>query len=313
MSIKVSISPSQQAENPCVLGDSEQTHMFVIGQHLYNYFKSDNRFTPFITTKLPPQPQNSYLVKCVQETESFQGNEGIRISLHSDGGYKGSGVSCFYFSETSPGCKLAKSVYKQLCALTPWSDMSCYARPGLYEIKKPNCPAILVEVSFHDQKSQATFIHEQAQVIAYNIYIGVLNNYGYSIQSPILQTPTPQPQPVNKKWDEIIKTDTLSPIIWTEIVKALKSIGEGKIEGIAKLIEYRDTLKFIPDFIEKIDNSDAKWQQAIKVKTSNPDVWTMISQALINIGNNNIDGITVLLQNKKSLIYITDFIEKLDK
>lgn len=309
MGIKVSISPSQQTENPCILGDNEQTHMYVIGQHLYNYFESDNRFTPFLTTKLPPQSQNSYLTKCVQETENFQGKEGIRIALHSDGGYKGSGVSCFYFSEESAGCKLAKSVYKQLCVLTPWSDMSCYVRPGLYEIKKPNCPAILIEVSFHDQKIQATFIHEKAKEIAYNIYIGVLNNYGYSLLSP-----TPQPQPVvNKKWDEIIKNDTLSPIIWTEIVKSLKSVGEGKIEGIAKLIEYKDTLKFIPDFIEKIDNSDAKWQQAIKVKTSNPDVWTMISQALINIGNNNIDGITVLLQNKKSLIYITDFIEKLDK
>lgn len=176
--IKVSISPSQQSENPCIIsGCTEQQHMFLVGQQLYNILKIDTRFNPFLTTKLPKMSQSNYLTKCVNETEQWQENDGIRISLHSDGGYNGSGCSVFYYSESSKGKNLAKIVYNKMSVLTPWKDMSCYARPELYEIRKPSCLSILVEVSFHDQIQQAQWIHNNTYQIADTIYYSILEFY----------------------------------------------------------------------------------------------------------------------------------------
>ena len=175
---KVSISPSQQIENTCYYKDcNEQKHMFIIGGILYNLLERDKLFDTMITTKLPKMKQSEYLTKCVQETEKWQGKEGIRISEHSDGGYAGLGVSIFYYKNGTEGEKLAKIMYRKMCLLTPWLDLNCYARPELYEIRKPSCIAILIENSFHDKKESAEFLHNRADEIAKVQYEAILEYY----------------------------------------------------------------------------------------------------------------------------------------
>ena len=169
--------------------------MYPIGEELLALLKADWRFDPYLVPIFEPMAQDAYLNKICALTEAFQGKNGLRIALHSDGGYKGSGCSVFYYANGYFGDKAGHAVYNRLSALTPWNDMTCYPRPELAEIRIPTCSCILAEVSFHDNQVQALWIHEQKKAIANAIYLGILDSYGFE------ELVKPKPEP---NWPNVV-------------------------------------------------------------------------------------------------------------
>jgi N-acetylmuramoyl-L-alanine amidase len=149
--------------------------MFEIGKVLLEKLQKDGRFTPKIMDKLTGGTEAETLVATVNTANTF--NPDIYVSLHSDAGYNAHGCSVFAYSKNSKGADLAQCIYNTVSILTPWKDIGVTYRPELYELRKPKCPAVLCEVSFHDQKTEAQFIHYQKRQIADAIYVGILNYY----------------------------------------------------------------------------------------------------------------------------------------
>lgn len=173
MATPIVISESQQRGNKCSLGDTEQDHMHVIGDELYKLFAADSRFIPFNVPKLTDGTDTSRLIKAVELSNQHineYGGRGYTLALHSDGGYNGSGASAFYKTEGTPSQYVAESIYSALKEFTPWTDMRCFARPELYELRVAADQAVLIEISFHDQPEQAKWIHDNTKEIAYKIY-----------------------------------------------------------------------------------------------------------------------------------------------
>ena len=177
------ISRSQQPNNQCAMGDSEQDHMGLVADALYDILSRDNRFNVYNIPKLNEgDTGNLYkLVDLSNEFISNNGGAGYHLSLHSDGGYAGSGSSGFYYSET--GKAFGRPIYDEMCALTPWTDMSFSQRTGLYELKATNAVAFLLEISFHDKPGQAKWIHENVNVIAQTIAKGIYKYFSFEIPS----------------------------------------------------------------------------------------------------------------------------------
>jgi N-acetylmuramoyl-L-alanine amidase len=188
--INLVISRSQQPGNRCAEGDTEQDHMGLIADALFDILSQDNRFNLYNIPKLTGgDTDNLYkLVDLSNEFINNNGGAGYHLSLHSDGGYKGSGVSGFYYSET--GKAFGKPIYDEMCSLTPWSDMSFTQRTGLYELKVTNAVAFLLEVSFHDQSEQAKWIHANIKLIAQTIAKGIYKYFNLEMPSTELDYKT---------------------------------------------------------------------------------------------------------------------------
>lgn len=288
--VKVSVSPSQQWDNRCIMGDTEQSHMYPIGEELLALLKADWRFNPYLVPIFEPMPQNAYLNKICALTEAFQGKEGLRIALHSDGGYQGSGCSVFYFADGYFGDKAGHAIHGRVSALTPWNDLGCYARPELAEIRIPTCACVLVEVSFHDNAVQAKWIHEQRKAIAFSVYLGILDAYN----EPELIKPKPNPTPiviVDKELEAAVADlsaakDIGTPSYWIENVRAGNRIIP---EYFTKLIMNVTGMQCLPDALTVLKQKEAtsqpeKWNEMIKTNTLEAsDVrWMLMRLAKIN-------------------------------
>jgi N-acetylmuramoyl-L-alanine amidase len=181
--ISVVISPSQQTGNKCVCGDSEADHMRAIAKRVFEKLYSDPRIDIYL---IPSFGVVLSLEKVCTLSNAFidqNGGRGYHIALHSDAcNKKAFGASAFYYKDNSPGQKLAAALYHELSALTPWQDRSLKAYPELYELKNTKAVAALIEVSFHDESSQAKWIHDHIDSIAESIVIGIYN--GINIVSP---------------------------------------------------------------------------------------------------------------------------------
>ena len=169
------ISPSQQRWNKCILGDTEQNHMFTIGLYLQTILKKDPRFNSKIMDKLKTGTEKEILVKITETSNKF--NSDLHISIHSDGGYTATGCTCFYVS--SKGKLLSNYIYGEISNVTPWKDIGSKFRDNLWELNKTNAIACLVEVSFHDKQNEADFIHKSPKIFANAIYIAICKYYGY--------------------------------------------------------------------------------------------------------------------------------------
>ncbi len=174
--MKFVISPSQQIGNRCICGDTEQDHMYQIGEEVYNRLKSDSRFEPYLIPKLTGSDKDN-LYKATALSNQFIGNDkGYHLALHSDGGYAGHGASGFYAGE--PSKTWGKPIFDEICNLTPWEDMTCSSRPSLYELRRTTASAFLLEVSFHDKKDEADWIHNNVDKIADAIVEGIYKGLG---------------------------------------------------------------------------------------------------------------------------------------
>lgn len=174
--IPIVLSPSQQLHNPCKMGDVEANHMRAIAEIVYNNLCKDPNFIPYLIPQLSgTDTQNLKDVVALSNKFIDQYGYGLHIAFHSDGG-GGTGASAFYGSAN--GKILTETIYNKLQALTPWEDRGISSRPGLMEIGKTHGIATLFEISFHDNLTQANWIHEQTNVIAEAITSGIYEALG---------------------------------------------------------------------------------------------------------------------------------------
>lgn len=110
-------------------------------------------------------------------------NPDIHFAVHSNaGGGRGCEVYCHKFGGS--GEKLASAIYEELSTLTPTKDRGVqegfnFYGPGkhMYEIAKTDAPAALVEIAFHDNPEDATWIASHIEIIGAALAKGVLKYF----------------------------------------------------------------------------------------------------------------------------------------
>ena len=179
-------SPSQQTNNPCKVCSSEANHMREIFTLLYSDFARDERFDPYLIPVLSGT-DNQKLTKGTTLSNNFVNRRkpSLHICGHSDGGYEGHGASAFWYANGGIGEKVGRAIYKRMCELTPWPDMSAYPRPGLWEMRATDASSALIEISFHDQLNEAQWIHNNMIAIKDAFKYGIFDalQIPYEIQS----------------------------------------------------------------------------------------------------------------------------------
>lgn len=183
--INLVLSSSQQMHNSCAMGDVEQDHTQSITKAIFAKMSKDNRLNVYCIPKLSNCSDSANLIECVRLSNEFinaNGGTGFHLSVHTDGGYSGTGSSGFYFSDNGRGFGL--SIFQEMSALTPWKDMQFKERDGLYELKHTKAVSFLLEVAFHDKLDQAKWIHENIDNIADAIIRGIYKGIGLEPYKP---------------------------------------------------------------------------------------------------------------------------------
>lgn len=178
--IPVAINGSQQRYNACIMGDTEQAHCQEIAKIVFSNLLKDKLFIPYLVPVQNGTGDTQNLINSVNLSNEFMkhypSNEfPIRVhqSIHTDAAYAGHGASCFSWGEQGFGKTLRDSVYKEISTFTPWGDMGAKARPELMEMWGTEASSCLAELSFHDQKTEAEFIHKNFIGFANAITLGI--------------------------------------------------------------------------------------------------------------------------------------------
>lgn len=183
---KVYLSPSTQEYNQTALGNSEEYYMNLIADAMIPYLRSSGiqyiRNTPDMTAAS----------SIVQSNES---NVDLHVAIHSNaapeaaaGTYRGTDV--YYAPAGGLSKKFADIVVKNFKKIYPIPE-NVRALPtfNLGEVLKTNAPAVLIEVAYHDNLQDMTWIANNIDPIAKAISMSITEYFG---------VPFIEPQPVRK-------------------------------------------------------------------------------------------------------------------
>ena len=102
------------------------------------------------------------------------------ISLHTNASDNSaaSGVEAFAYSRPSRAFSLGESIVENLSATTGLRDRGMKVRPGLYVLKNTSMPAVLVELGFISNPSDAAMMRDNPRLFAQGIYNGIVEYTG---------------------------------------------------------------------------------------------------------------------------------------
>ena len=101
----------------------------------------------------------------------------LHFAIHSNAG-GGRGGEIYAFAPGGEGEKAARAIYSELEPITPSSDRGVKFWSELYELRKTNAPAVLVEIAFHDNEEDAKWIIASIEKIGNALAKGVLKYFG---------------------------------------------------------------------------------------------------------------------------------------
>ena len=124
--------------------------------------------------------KKSLLLPCIFGVCSLFGAD-FFISLHANasGLPEASGSEGYAYSRTSRGYPMGESILVGLNETTGLENRGMFVRPSLYVLRKTRMPAVLVELGFISNPSDANLMNTQPELFATGLYNGILEYFGY--------------------------------------------------------------------------------------------------------------------------------------
>lgn len=166
------ISPSTQENN---LGLSpftnEEKEMNGITDKLIPLLVNDGRF--LVARNSPDMNVN----QCAEDSNRF--NADIHVSIHSNAG-GGVGTEVYAYGPKTDSETLAQCLYNQIAPLSPGKDRGIKYNPAFVEVgDNVEATSCLIELAFHDNQTDATWLAYNHEIIAERLYKGICDYYKY--------------------------------------------------------------------------------------------------------------------------------------
>ncbi len=102
------------------------------------------------------------------------------ISLHTNAATSpaATGSEAFVYAIPSSAASLAEDILQRMTEATGLNDRGVFARPSLYVLRRTAMPAVLVELGFITNPSDARLMNENPRLFAMGIYQGILDYLG---------------------------------------------------------------------------------------------------------------------------------------
>ena len=177
------LSPSTQDWNQYVTGSgSEEYNMNLLADALIPYLLSNGiqykRNRPEMTAASSIREANS-------------GNYDFYLALHSNASGEGHygenrGIIAFYYPGSSEGKRAAELIADELRQIYPLPNLvTTRSTTALGEVRQPYAPAVLVEIGYHDNYSDALWVEGHMDAIAQQLARALTEFFGLPFIYPM--------------------------------------------------------------------------------------------------------------------------------
>ncbi len=164
-------------------GYFEQDITYRIGKLLEDYLLANPNFEVRLSRPnedtLLGTSNSSSLTARVRDAGAWGAD--LFVSLHTNASINPSanGAECLIYSnEAVRARELALDILDQLTLITGLRDRGIVERPGLYVLRRTAMPAVIVEMGFITNPSDADLMANSPQLFALGIYRGIVNYTG---------------------------------------------------------------------------------------------------------------------------------------
>ena len=180
---RIYLSPSTQDWNMYVTGSgSEEYNMNLLADALEPYLLSNGiqfrRNRPEMTAASSIREANS-------------GYYDFYLALHSNGAPEGRygqerGIIVFYYPGSADGQRAAELIAQELREIYPLPNkVTTRATTTLGEVRQPRFPAVLVEIGYHDNYADATWVEGHMDAIAQQLARALTEYFGLPFIYPM--------------------------------------------------------------------------------------------------------------------------------
>ena len=183
---RIYISPSSQEHNKGIGSfGTEEAEMNKIADGLMPLLENDGRF------QVKRNTPDMGVDQMAEASNQFKAD--LHIPIHSNAG-GGVGTEVYAYAPNTRSERLAQALYKQVAPLSPGTDRGVKYNRSLVEVGDRVCAtSALIELGFHDNALDATWMIESKVVIAKAIYQGICDFYGYDYRALSVCTPVVEP------------------------------------------------------------------------------------------------------------------------
>lgn len=186
MAIKIYIDQGHNPKNPNAgaegSGLREQDIVFRIGIELASLLRSNPNFEvrlsrPTEDTQIGSSNSESLRLR-VNDANSWGADYFISLHTNASELSAASGIEAFAYSEPSAAFSLGEDILFWLNRTTGLKNRGMKVRSGLYVLRKTQMPAVLVELGFITNASDAALMNNRPDLFADGIYRGILEYTG---------------------------------------------------------------------------------------------------------------------------------------
>ncbi len=178
---KVFLSPSLQEFNPYVDGGNEEYYMNLIADAMEPYLRASG----IDFERNDPSQTLSQAI-----AQSNRSNSDLHFAIHSNAAGENNkgevrGVEFYYYPTSNSGERFAEILKDNYEDIYPLKDrIKTIDTTTLAEVRRTNTPAVLAEVAYHDNVSDANFIRENIDNIARNFVRSIAEYFDVPFVDP---------------------------------------------------------------------------------------------------------------------------------
>lgn len=178
---KIFLSPSLQEWNPYVDGGNEEYYMNLIADAMEPYLKASN-------IEFDRNSPEQTLTQAIEQ--SNKGNYDLHFAIHSNAAPENlagklSGADFYFYPTSSKGKEAATVISENYKKIYPNpSNVEIIPTTTLAEVKRTKAPAVLAEVAYHDNPTQAQWIRDNINEIGKNLAEGIALYLGVPFVEP---------------------------------------------------------------------------------------------------------------------------------
>lgn len=157
------ISPSVQDYNETILGESEEYYMNLIADAMIPYLRAGG---------ITHERNNPFSNLTTIIAESNAGNHDLHLALHSNASPEHlagmlQGPDVYFYPASAKSRRAADIIERHLKEIYPHPNLiAVIPNTTLGELRRTKAPAVLVEIAYHDNYADATWMAENIDLIA---------------------------------------------------------------------------------------------------------------------------------------------------
>lgn len=186
MATKIYIDQGHNPQNPNAgaegNGLTEQTITYNVGRELATLLRQNPDFEVRLSRNDPNTvlgtSNSTSLAARVNDANSWGADYFISIHTNASSNPDASGTEAFAYSQPSRAFSLGEDIVEGISAATGLRNRGMKTRPGLYVLRRTAMPAVLVELGFITNPSDAALMNSRPDLFARGIYNGIVNYLG---------------------------------------------------------------------------------------------------------------------------------------